>query len=182
MVFFERAATIGSGRRRRCGDERGAVLVEFAFVLPLLMMIVVGMFTGGLAWNRKLAVTNGVREGSRFGATLSVATSTCTSGTAGTVDCWLSEVADATQSSSENELSSTVTTRSICVAYLSTTTTRSMTRTSTGDVYANTTCFTDSRTDARVQVLGTRSTTVEFILFTVTPTLTSQAVTRFEAK
>ena len=182
MVFLERAATSGSGRRRRCGDDRGAVLVEFAFVLPLLMMIVVGMFTGGLAWNRKLAVTNGVREGSRFGATLSVATSTCTSGTAGTVDCWLSQVADVTQSSSENELGSSVATRSVCVAYISTATTRSLTRTSSGDSYSNTTCFTDSRTDARVQVKGSRSTTVEFILFTVTPTLTSQAVTRFEAK
>ena len=182
MVFLERATMRGSGRRRRCGDDRGAVLVEFAFVLPLLMMSLLGIFTGGLAWNRKLAVTNGVREGSRFGATLSVATSTCTSGTAGTVDCWLSEVADVTQSSSENELGSSVATHSICVAYLSTTTTRSVTRSSSGDSYNNTTCFTDSRTDARVQVTGSRSTSVEFILFSLTPTITSQAVTRFEAK
>ncbi|MEY2433928.1 MAG: TadE-like protein, partial [Acidimicrobiaceae bacterium] len=90
MVSLDHGATSGPGRRRPCGDDRGAALVEFAFVLPVLMMILLGMFTGGLAWNRKLAVTNGVREGSRFGATLSVATSTCTSGTAGTVDCWLS--------------------------------------------------------------------------------------------
>ena len=158
------------------------MLVEFVFVLPVLMMILLGMFTGGMAWNRKLAVTNGVREGSRFGATLSVASSTCSSGTAGTVDCWLSEVADVTQSSSESELGSSVSSRSVCVAYISTGTTRSMTRTPSGDSYANTTCFTDSRTDARVQVTGSRSTTVEFILFTLTPTITSQAVTRFEAK
>jgi hypothetical protein len=129
-----------------------------------------------------LAVTNGVREGSRFGATLSVATSTCTSGTAGTVDCWLSEVADVTQSSSENELGSSVATRSICVAYISTTSTRSLTRSSSGDSYSNTTCFTDGRTDARAQVKGSRDTSVELILFTMTPTITSQSVTRFEAK
>lgn len=158
------------------------MLVEFALLLPLLMMILLGMFTGGLAWNRKLAVTNGVREGSRFGATLSVPTSTCTSGTAGTVDCWLSQVADVTQSSSENELGSSVATRSVCVAYISTTTTRSLTRTSSGDSYSNTTCFTDGRTDFRVQVSGSRSTTLEFILFTMTPTISSQSVTRFEAK
>src|SRR5258708_10200705 len=101
VVLLEHAATSGSGGRRPCGDDRGVALVEFVFVLPVLMMILLGMFTGGLAWNRKLAVTNGVREGSRFGATLSVASSTCTSGTSGTVDCWLSEVADVTQSSSE---------------------------------------------------------------------------------
>ena len=166
----------------RAHGERGAVLVEFAFVLPVLMMILVGMYTGGLGWNRKLAVTNGVREGSRFGATLSVATSTCSSGTAGTVDCWLSEVADATQASSESELGSSVGSRSICVAYISTTTTRSLTRTSSGDSYGNSACFTDSRTDGRVQVTASRTTSVEFILFTLTPTITSQSVTRFEAK
>ena len=167
---------------RRGHGDRGSVLVEFVFVLPLLMMILIGMFTGGQAWNRKLAVTNAVREGSRFGATLPVASSTCTSGTTGTVDCWLSEVADVTQSSSESELGSSVASRSVCVAYISTATTRSMTRTSTGDSYSNSSCFTDSRTDARVQVTGSRSTTVEFVLFSVTPTITSQSISRFEAK
>jgi hypothetical protein len=49
-------------------------------------------------------------------------------------------------------------------------------------VYSNTSCFTDSRTDTRVQVSGSRSTSVEFILLTVTPTISSQSVTKFEAK
>lgn len=48
--------------RRRTG-ERGAALVEFAIVMPLLVMLVLGLFSGGLAYNRQLALTNGVREG-----------------------------------------------------------------------------------------------------------------------
>jgi hypothetical protein len=157
------------------------VLVEFALTLPLLMIILLGMFTGGLAWNQKLAVTNGVREGSRFGATLPVANSVCGSGS-GSVDCWLSQVADVTQSASENELGSSVSSRSVCVTYISTTTTRSLTRTSSGDSYSTgSTCFSDGRTDARVQVTASRTATIEFMVFTMTPTLASQSVTRFEA-
>lgn len=169
---------------RGCGpdaDDRGAVLVEFALTLPLLIMILLGMFTGGLAWNQKLAVTNGVREGSRFGATLPIANSVCGSGS-GTVDCWLSQVADVTQAASEGNLDSSVSSRNICVAVVTTTTTRSLTRSSSGDSYAGTTCpnFTDGRTDSRVQVTASRTATVEFMLFTLTPTMSTQSVTRFE--
>jgi hypothetical protein len=38
------------------------------------MALVLGMFTGGLAYNRKISMTNAVREGSRFGATLEQST------------------------------------------------------------------------------------------------------------
>lgn len=63
-------------RRGRHRDERGAALVEFALLLPLLMCLILGMVTGGMAWNRKISMTNAVREGSRFGATLTPATMT----------------------------------------------------------------------------------------------------------
>jgi Flp pilus assembly protein TadG len=54
----------------RRASERGAALVEFALVLPLIMALILGLLTGGSAYNRKLSMTNAVREGSRFGATL----------------------------------------------------------------------------------------------------------------
>lgn len=56
--------------RRGREPERGAALVEFALILPVFMALVLGMFTGGVAYNRKLSMTNAVREGARFGATL----------------------------------------------------------------------------------------------------------------
>jgi Flp pilus assembly pilin Flp len=53
--------------RRR---ERGASLVEFALIAPLLFAILLGTITGGLALAQKNSLTNAVREGGRLGATL----------------------------------------------------------------------------------------------------------------
>jgi Flp pilus assembly protein TadG len=50
--------------------ERGAVFFEFALVLPLLLSLVLGIFTGGLAYTNKISVVEGVREGARYGASL----------------------------------------------------------------------------------------------------------------
>jgi hypothetical protein len=66
------ATTKSSLRRRRSrrdGDD-GAVLVEFALVLPLLLLMLLGIITGGLAYNQRLQVTHAVREGARYGATV----------------------------------------------------------------------------------------------------------------
>ncbi len=50
------------------------MLVEFAFVLPLLMSLVLGIFTGGLAYTNKISLVEAVREGARYGASLPVGT------------------------------------------------------------------------------------------------------------
>ena len=47
-------------------NERGAVLIEFALVLPLLLVLFAGMFDLGLAFQRYQAVTNAAREGARM--------------------------------------------------------------------------------------------------------------------
>lgn len=49
--------------------ERGAAAVEFALVLPMLLTLLLGTTTAGLAYSRSNATTNAVREGARFGAT-----------------------------------------------------------------------------------------------------------------
>tara|TARA_R100000306_G_C4356319_1_gene132896 strand:- start:373 stop:903 length:531 start_codon:yes stop_codon:yes gene_type:complete len=51
-------------------SDRGASLVEFALIAPLLFAILLGMITGGLALSKKNSMTNAVREGGRLGATL----------------------------------------------------------------------------------------------------------------
>jgi Flp pilus assembly protein TadG len=175
--------------RTRAHGDHGAALVEFALTLPLLVMFLLGMFTGGFAFNQKLAITNGVREGSRFGATLPVTSSSCGSG-AGTLNCWLQQVTDVTQQASEGEVGSSVATRNICVAYVfpngtaPNDATKKLTRTSTGDSLASgSTCFTDGRpnSERRVQVVASRQGRIEFLVATATPTLSSQSVTKFEA-
>lgn len=53
----------------RTRDEHGAVAVEFALVLPILIVLLIGTVTTGLSYSRAIGATNAVREGSRFGAT-----------------------------------------------------------------------------------------------------------------
>jgi hypothetical protein len=55
------------GRGRR---DRGAVLVEFALILPLLICLILGAISGGFALSQKNSMTNAVREGGRLGATI----------------------------------------------------------------------------------------------------------------
>jgi Flp pilus assembly protein TadG len=45
-----------------------AALIEFAVALPLLVVLVVGIFDFGGAFNLKQELNNAVREGARFGA------------------------------------------------------------------------------------------------------------------
>lgn len=68
------AAGGGRGRSQRASEpavrsERGAVAVELAMVLPLLIMLMLGITTAGLSYSQAIGVTNAVREGGRFGAT-----------------------------------------------------------------------------------------------------------------
>lgn len=63
-------------RRRSREDERGSAILELALVLPLLMALVLGITTGGNAYFQKVSLTDAVREGGRYGASLKVTPST----------------------------------------------------------------------------------------------------------
>jgi Flp pilus assembly protein TadG len=52
-------------RRRRRRGERGAVAVEFALLMPVLLMMVAGMIDAGFAINRYTMLNNAAREGIR---------------------------------------------------------------------------------------------------------------------
>jgi len=47
---------------------RGQATVELALVTPLLMIIVIGIFEFGRAWNEKQVITNAARDGARVAA------------------------------------------------------------------------------------------------------------------
>ena len=57
---------VGRGAR-----ERGAAVVEFALVIPVLMMLIVGMVSSGILYNQQMQLTHAAREGARYGATVS---------------------------------------------------------------------------------------------------------------
>lgn len=46
--------------------QQGAVAVEFALLLPLLVMIVFGIFQFGIAFNNWIIISNAAREGARL--------------------------------------------------------------------------------------------------------------------
>jgi Flp pilus assembly protein TadG len=50
---------------RRVGSERGAVLIEFALVFPLLLLTTLGIIDFGLLFQRYEVLTNAAREGAR---------------------------------------------------------------------------------------------------------------------
>jgi Flp pilus assembly protein TadG len=50
--------------RRR--GRRGQALVEFALILPLLMLVLFGIVEFGRAWNAKQVLTDAAREGARL--------------------------------------------------------------------------------------------------------------------
>jgi Flp pilus assembly protein TadG len=54
-----------SGGRRGGRARRGQALVEFALVLPLLLMLVIGVFEFGRAYNVYQVITDAAREGAR---------------------------------------------------------------------------------------------------------------------
>jgi hypothetical protein len=58
---------LGSHLSRLRGME-AAALIEFAVALPLLVVLVVGIFDFGGAFNLKQELNNAVREGANFGA------------------------------------------------------------------------------------------------------------------
>ena len=62
------APMIGTRVRRAVGDTRGTEVLEFAFVLPVVLLVLVGILDMGFLFNNYEVVTNAAREGARAGA------------------------------------------------------------------------------------------------------------------
>jgi Flp pilus assembly protein TadG len=65
IIFLRNPAFQEGGTVRRRGDERGAALVEFALVLPVLILFVFGIVEFGRAYSARIQLTSAVREGAR---------------------------------------------------------------------------------------------------------------------
>jgi len=55
-------------RIRIIKNEKGASAVEFALILPILVMLVFGIFQFGIAYNNYITITHAAREGARLAA------------------------------------------------------------------------------------------------------------------
>lgn len=54
--------------RRRAGGERGAAIVEFVLIAPVLLLLAMGIAEFGLGWKDSLTVSNAMRAGARVGS------------------------------------------------------------------------------------------------------------------
>jgi Flp pilus assembly protein TadG len=50
---------------RITADERGAAAVEFALILPILILLLMGLVEFSLIFNTQISLTNAAREGAR---------------------------------------------------------------------------------------------------------------------
>jgi len=164
-------------RKRERERERGAVLVEFAIVLPLLLALVMGMISFGIWYNNKLNLSTAAREGARYGATLPL-------GDYATTNAWLDAVAGSTVGAAGNQLTTGIQGRYICVAYIdgAGVTTRRVESDTTVTYSTGTPCYSDSLgAESRVQVVAQRSGTMNVVFFKTAVTTTGRAVARYEA-
>ena len=153
-----------------------------ALALPLLLMLLFGIVSSGVAFNNQLSLTHSAREASRHAATLPV-------GNFGSMSAWLDAVAQRAIDDSAGTLTPGVPGLYVCVAYVHPNGTTALDSTasrinSSGTIsYSSTTCFADGRPndERRVQVEVRRDVDFNALVFQSTLTLDAEAVSRFEA-
>jgi hypothetical protein len=164
-------------------DEGGASLVEFALVLPLILMLILGMVTAGIAYNEKMALAHAARESSRFGATLPV-------GNMGNLDAWLDAVKARAVADATGSLDPGTPGLWICVAYVYPNGSGADDRTrrvvddgTPPDTYEYDDCYADGRPgdERRIQVQVRRDTELDALFFSTTVSLGSEAASRYES-
>jgi Flp pilus assembly protein TadG len=159
------------GITRRGRDERGAALVEFALILPLVMALILGLVSGGAAYNRKISMNGAVREGSRFAATLDGSGSFVT----GT---WAGDVQARTAELSTGDL----TTAQVCVKLVDAATGATV----TGGGYSAGTCSGEpakpptATSGCVIKVWAARPDKLQVMFFSADLTLTAKSVARYE--
>ena len=157
--------------------DRGAAIVEFALILPLLSMMALGTLTAGIALDRKQEITNASREAARFGAT--VAENECTV----PANCSGFTWAGLIQAIAVERSNGAVTALTVCAALVEgpgiAPVAIDATHTTAGGTNP---CFVDNSTDSgkRVQVRITRSDKMQAVLFNKDLNLSSSAIARFE--
>jgi Flp pilus assembly protein TadG len=76
------------GRMRHVLGERGQALVEFALVIPILVLVVIAIIQFGTAYETYLRLTDAVRVGGRAAATQANGPAACSAGRAAATTNW----------------------------------------------------------------------------------------------
>ena len=150
-------------RRPPQRNERGAVFVEFALVLPLLMSLVLGIYTGGQAYTNKIGVVEAVREGARYGASLPMGTDV------NALTTWKALVRSRVVDASGGDIASA----DVCVEFV-------LPTGATACGLTDPAGASNEPTVHLVKVSATKPAKMEFFFFSKSTTLTGRLVARFE--
>lgn len=173
----------------RWGKDEGANAVEFALVLPILLVLIFGLMWGGIAFEQNLAITHASRESARFGATIDVTSS-------GAVDATkLDQIRDRALAAAVgrlDDLGGSVNAY-VCVAYVedhggggganhTTQRTNGGTRTGAAPSAVTNSCYDDGipADEPRIQVYVERDALLDLIFYGGTIRLDSSAVAYYE--
>jgi Flp pilus assembly protein TadG len=175
LVIDRSSHTYRSRRARAARGDRGAVLIEFALVFPILAMLMLGTITGGFALNKKQQVTHAAREGARYAATVP-SNQTFMSGT------WAENVRDLIVERSDGDLSSSQVCVSLVQGSPATVVAVAANHSTTGQpcIAGQTYPVTASDVGLRVQVTATRPVTIELGLGSVQATINAKATAKAE--
>jgi len=169
-------------RVKKLSSDAGAALIELAMVLPLIVMLILGMVSAGIAFNNQLALTHAAREGGRFAATLPVTNFA-------NMNAWLDAVAIGVVNDSTGSLGPGVPGHFVCVAFVHpvgiapTDVTSNRIESGGLPIYDAADCFADGLlgSERRVQIAVARDADFNALVFSSTLTLDAKAASRFEA-
>ena len=147
-------------------NERGTALVEFALVLPLAISLMLGTFTGGQAYFQKISLVDATRDGARYGASLKIPT--------GGIADWRQAVRTRVAQLSGGQVSAS----QVCAQLV--TPTGSDTACGVADPQGAASDPTSLTPASVVKVSVAKEARIEFVFFTITPTLTSKIAARYE--
>ena len=161
-----------AAKKRRRDDDRGAGLVELALAVPVIVSLMLGTITTGLALNDDIQLSHAAREGARYGATVPV-NEVFGSGT------WATNVREVVIERYGDDLA----TSGVCVSMVagSPAVPVSSAHTTKSD---GTACYDDSAsgvTDTRVQVVATVDSFIDTVFVRHDLTLTSEATAKHES-
>jgi len=152
----------------RSRNQQGSTLVEFALLLPLIMALLLGMFTGGFAYFQKISLVDAAREGARYGASLQH------DAASGSIATWRQNVAERVVQLSGGQLSAD----DVCVELVTPTGTDTTCGVSDPDGAASDP--TVLAPASLVKVSATKEARLEFVFLTLTPTLSAKVAARYE--
>lgn len=155
------------GHTKEHHQDRGAAMVEMAFIFSILVMLLVGVVTAAIAFGQKNSIENAAREASRYAATLP--------------EAWdnLDDVVAVAVEAAQGNLDAGVDGQYICVAH----TGHNKKLIIEGGVPTGSgegTCYDDGLSDSRVQVQTARQSQINAAIFSIDINLSGSASARYE--